>query len=594
MNAVEKMKALYGSLRIKYKMFLLIASVMLLVSVSAMAVFRYVFDVYDREIYAQASQALNVSSFGVENELRKLERLSFRLATDPFIQQYLLEIKEESTNYDQFLIAGNLRDRMLELGGFEKYVLSMQLHDVNGMEYRTGNQTIATSEKRRAAIEALAVERSGGNRWIYPDMEDRALAAAREVRSYRNLELDRIGLLAVRIDLENVIADYARGLDAEGADFLIFGEAGELLPQGAAFEEGRYAPLRAATLASRSGYDIVELDGGRYFMAYAKSNYVPWTYVVLMPYERLFQTTLAVKQLVVVLFAALFLLAVAVGVRFAKGVTGPIESLNAKMKNVQKGNFAYEEEAGERSYPMDETGQMHRNFRIMLDRINELINENFKKQLAIKESEFKALQSQINPHFLYNTLESINWNAKLNGQRDISTMVESLGFLLRSAISHKRPLIPLREELAMVGHYIAIQRVRYEERLDFAAEVPPELENRIVPKMTLQPIVENAIHYGVERMIEPCRIRIRAALVEGRLVLTVEDDGPGMTRQALEQWRDGTLPTRGSGIGLRNIDERIRLMFGEEYGVALESEPGAGTKATVTLPGERQEENGHV
>ncbi|HZG85714.1 sensor histidine kinase [Paenibacillus sp.] len=591
MSFVTKLKALYQNLRIKHKVIVLIASVMLLVCLSGTAVFQYVFDVYDRELYAQASQSLNTSSFGVETELRKMERLSFRIATDPMIQQYLLDVRDESTNYDQFLTSTELRNRMVELGGFEKYVLSIQLHDIEDFEYRTGNQAITTPEARMRMIAKEAAEASGGNRWIYPDENDRALSAAREVRSYRNLELDRIGLLAVRIDLSAIALDYTRGINADGAHFVVMSDGQAILPTETelpfpAEELNRH-------LTQRSGYDILALGGDRYFLTYAKSSYIPWTYIVLMPYEELFRAILTVKNIVLAVFASLFLAAVVFSVRFAKGITGPIESLNAKMKNVQKGNFTYEEEPGERHFPMDETGQMHRNFRIMLDRINELINENFKKQLAIKESEFKALQSQINPHFLYNTLESINWSAKISGQRDISTMVESLGYLLRSAISHKNPLIPLKEELEMLRHYVAIQRVRYEERLDFEADVPPELEGCIVPKMTLQPIVENAIHYGVERMIDPCRIRVRADVAEGRIRLVVEDEGPGMTKQALEQWRAGELPTRGSGIGLRNIDERIRLMFGEEYGLTLESEYGAGTRVTVTLPLDREEEQ-HV
>jgi len=591
MSFVKKLKALYQNLRIKHKVIVLIASVMLLVCLSGTAVFQYVFDVYDRELYAQASQSLNTSSFGVETELRKMERLSFRIATDPLIQRYLLDVRDDTTNYDQFLTSSELRNRMVELGGFEKYALSIQLHDIDNFEYRTGNQVITTPEERVRLIAKEAAEASGGNRWIYPDESDRALAAAREVRSYRNLELDRIGLLAVRIDLTAIANDYTRGINADGAHFVVMSGGQAILPTEAelpfpAEELNRH-------LTQRSGYDILALGGKRYFLTYAKSDYIPWTYIVLMPYEELFQAILTVKNIVLAVFASLFLAAVVFSVRFAKGITGPIESLNAKMKNVQKGNFTYEEEPGDRLFPMDETGQMHRNFRIMLDRINELINENFKKQLAIKESEFKALQSQINPHFLYNTLESINWSAKISGQRDISTMVESLGYLLRSAISHKNPLIPLKEELEMLRHYVAIQRVRYEERLDFEADVPPELEGCIVPKMTLQPIVENAIHYGVERMIEPCRIRVRADVAEGRIRIIVEDEGPGMTKQALEQWRAGELPTRGSGIGLRNIDERIRLMFGEEYGLTLESEYGAGTRVTVTLPVDREEEQ-HV
>jgi two-component system sensor histidine kinase YesM len=582
----SKVKAFYPNLRIKHKMFVLITSVMLLVCLCSMAVFQYVFDVYDREIYAQASQSLNVSSFGVENELRKMAKLSFRVATDPEIQRYLLNEKLETTHYAQFVTATELRNRLLELGGFEKYVLSMQVHDSNNFEYRNGNQAITTPEQRVRTIAKLTAEELGGNRWIYPDRDDNTLAAAREIRSYRNLEFDRLGMLSIRIDLKSISSDYARGMDEDGAHFLIMSGQELIIPDGLPFA---YHTI-GHELKKRNGYKIMELGGKRYFMTYAKSSYIPWTYIVLMPYDQLFRTILTVKNIVVVIFASLFLLAIVISVRFSKDITRPIESLNAKMKSVQKGNFTYVEEPGDRQFPMDETGHMHRNFRMMIERIDELINENFKKQLAIKESEFKALQSQINPHFLYNTLESINWSAKLSGMHDISTMVGSLGALLRSTISHKNPLVTIKEEMEMVGHYIAIQKVRYEERLDFEADIPAAAEGCIIPKLTLQPLVENAIHYGVERMIEPCRIRIRAAVVGRQLELTVEDNGPGMDKQSLELWQKGELQTRGAGIGLRNIHERLRLMFGEGSGLNLTSEQFVGTRVTVSLPLERKDE----
>jgi len=587
-----KMKAFYSNLRIKHKMFALITGVMLLVCASAMAVFQYAFDVYDREIYALSSRTLNLSSLGVESELRKLETLSFQIDTDPLIQAYLFNVKYEgATHYEQYVTSQELRERMVELAGFEKYVSSIQIYDVNGFEYGGGNRPIETPPERVRKIRNASAEGRGGNRWVFPDAFDPTLVAVREVRYFGNLEFERVGMMALRVHLEAIVNDNTRGMDEQGAFFLIVRDGRLVLPDapgGLPFDPENVAKR----IGPRQGYDIVELDDGkRYFMTHVPSNYLPWSYVVLMPYDKLFQATTAVKSIALAIFSGLFLFALAISVRFSKGITGPIESLNAKMKNVQKGNFEYVEEPNAPPFPMDEAGQLHRNFRIMLERINELINENFKKQLAIKESEFKALQSQINPHFLYNTLESINWSAKLSGQRDISTMVESLGSLLRGAISQKQALVPLKEEMAMVGHYIAIQRVRYEERLDFEAAVPPELEDCVVPKMTLQPLVENAIHYGVERMIDPCRIRVRASVEGGRLELTVEDGGPGMDRETMEAWREGTLKTRGSGIGLRNIDERIRLMFGEGYGLTLHSEPGEGARVVVALPCERKEEN---
>jgi two-component system sensor histidine kinase YesM len=290
-------------------------------------------------------------------------------------------------------------------------------------------------------------------------------------------------------------------------------------------------------------------------------------------------------------FILSLLLVLGLALRFARSLTRPIEELIVRMRQVQKGDFSltgYETLEWE-FLQMDEVGQLQRTFRMMIQQINELITENFSKQIIIKETQFKALQAQINPHFLYNTLESINWLAKANGQPQISKMVESLGFLLRSSISLKETLITVGEELDIVMNYITIQKFRFEERLVFQLDVPKEAYTLLLPKLTLQPLLENSIHYALESMVEPCFIRIWTRREPGKLILIVEDNGPGIAEVLLEQVRKGEARTRGSGIGLKNIEERIMIAFGESYGIQIESEPGRGTSVSVIIPDETRE-----
>lgn len=574
------LKAFYLNLRIKNKMFVLITFVMLTVSAISLTVQQYAFNVYDRELYRQSANALHVSSYGIENELKKLERLSFRAATDAEIQSYLAAMRDHAAEYNRFVIGEQIRTRLLELGGFDKYVLSLQIYDRNGAEYAVGNKLPRLSEARTAKMIRAAREKQGGIRWIFPDEDDDALVAAREIRSIPHLELAHIGTVAIRIDVNRLFADFAGEPGNREAQFLMMEGDRLVYPRETPYD---FSGFFGGTKGGQ-GYRIVTAEEERLFVTYLPSSYTNWVYLIAIPYGDIFQAIVTVKNTVLLLFALLFVIVIAAAVRFARGITRPIESLNAKMKRVMLGNFNLEDGDESVRFPMDEAGQLHRNFRIMIGRINELITENYKKQLTIKDSEFRALQAQINPHFLYNTLETINWSAKMNGQRQISHMVESLGYLLRSSISVKEPLIPLGQELEIVKHYITIQRIRFEERLDFAMDVPQELYGAEVPKFSLQPLVENAINYGLERMVEPCRIRIAAAVRDGCLKITVEDNGPGMDAAVLRKLDAGELKARGSGIGLRNIQERIKLLFGEAYGIGIESVPGAGTKVTVTLP----------
>ena len=186
------------------------------------------------------------------------------------------------------------------------------------------------------------------------------------------------------------------------------------------------------------------------------------------------------------------------------------------------------------------------------------------------------LQAQINPHFLYNTLESINWRAKAVNNREISLMTESLGSLLRATLSNKKSLVTLSYELNLILSYITIQQIRFEERLDYREQVPDGLKNALIPPLTLQPLVENAIHYALEEMTETCYITILAAETdktgkngERCIRISVTNSGSSFDEDLLELLKQHKKQPSRSGIGLLNIDKRIKLLFGEDYGLSL-------------------------
>lgn len=580
------LKTFYLNLRIKYKIIALISLIMFVVGAVTYGVQQYIFKAYDHEIYTQSARALNSASMGIENELKRLQRLSFTIATDSSIQTYLHTIKNGGTDYDKFLTAANLRKRIVDLGGLEKYVLSVQILDAFGREYASGNQMITFTEERARQIISETVKMEGGVRYIFPDHQDASLIVGREIRTVSNLELGHLGSIAVRIDINRLFHDYSNGINIRDDNLLILENNIQVYPleTNASVTELRLDPTES------QGYRVVTMGGKKVFMTYLPSSYTDWTYVNVIPFNKIFQKMESAKQTVLIIYCIMYLVVILLALGFSRGITGPIERLSAKMKRVQLGHFEYEEPY-DQDLPKDEAGQLQRDFRIMVQRIEELITENYVKQLVIKDTEFKALQAQINPHFLYNTLESINWSAKLNGQHQISLMVESLGALLRSSISLKEPLISLDHEIHIINSYITIQKIRFEERLNFHMDVPSELIHCQVPKLSLQPLVENAVNYGVEQMIDPCTIRVRAHIQDGDLIVTVEDDGPGMDQPFLEQWEQGLVKPKGSGLGMKNIDERIKLLFGETFGLTVQSDRFYGTKVSLRLPYEMRDEH---
>ncbi|MBD2869810.1 sensor histidine kinase [Paenibacillus arenilitoris] len=583
---MARLKALYMNLRIKHKMFVLISVIMLVVAVLGIVVQRYAFDFYDQEIYEQSAKALRLSTLNIENELNKMEKLTFRLATDPTIQHYLRSIKSGQTDYDDYEARTTVRERMVDLGALDKYVLSAQLYDVYDNEYAVGANSITVGKDRLARFKESTAVNLGGNTWIAPAGNDKSLIAAREVRSFQQLNLDYIGTLALRIDMNKVFADFAKGINSNDARLIIMKNNEAVYPEASEF------PIdRLTGLSGREGYKVIQTGGKKYFVTYVASSNTEWTYYTLIPFDSIFERVVKVKNTIIIIFIVLFIAILLVAVGFANGITEPIERLNAKMRRVQLGHFEYADEPNGRALAMDEAGQMHRNFRIMVERINDLIHENYIKQLTIRDTEFKALQAQINPHFLYNTLESINWSAKLSNQTHISQMVEALGSLLRTSLNLKEPLIPLSKELEIVNHYVTIQKYRFEERLDFHVNVPDKLLSARIPKLSLQPLVENAINYGLEQMIEACTIQIRAYVMDDMVCISVEDNGPGMEKPFLEQLLSGQVKPKGSGLGLKNIEDRIKLLYGEAYGLSVESAPNEGTKVILMLPYETRDSN---
>ncbi|CAM4427829.1 cache domain-containing sensor histidine kinase [Paenibacillus tarimensis] len=578
---MPRLKTLYQQLRIKFKLFVLISAVMLTVGVLIVLIQQYAFEIYDEEIYEQSAKALNLTSVGIENELRKMEQLSFRIATDESIQSNLTKIRNGGSQYDNFLVSAQIRERMIDLGVLDQYVLSYQITDAFNGEYSSGVNRVTTTGKQLRRIKRETANNDGGNTWILPNEDDSALGAARLIRSFDQLSLEQLGTIMIRIDMERLIRNFSLGLNRQ-ADFIILNGDRAVYP----LDPPETVAGLSALGAGEQGFRIIDRDGKRYFMTYVPSEYTSWTYLTMIPYDDIFDRIATVKQLSIVLFGALFLAAVIFSFRFSKGITDPIERLNAKMKRVQMGNFTYTEDPDDKLMPMDEAGQLHRNFRIMLQRIDELIKENYVKQLSIKESEFKMLQAQINPHFLYNTLETINWTAKMGGQKQISVMVESLGYLLRSSIGLKEPLIPLEQELDIVSHYINIQKIRFEERLAFELDIPGHLKPYSIPKLSLQPLVENAVNYGLEQMLECCQIKVSASDEGDYILLSVEDNGPGMDESLLEQLNQGVVKPKGTGVGLRNINERVKLLFGESYGLSIRSKRGEGTCVSIRLPKE--------
>lgn len=274
----------------------------------------------------------------------------------------------------------------------------------------------------------------------------------------------------------------------------------------------------------------------------------------------------------------------------ARYLTRPIISLSRLMAHPREQHGILESPYLNRR---DEIGTLYNQYLKMLEENNRYIKTQFESQLVLMDSQMRALEAQINAHFLYNTLEAINSLASIEGSEDISTMAMALGDMFRYSIKTKGALVTLREELAHVQNFVSIQLIRFDNAFSFQLDVPRQFLDHQILKLILQPLVENALYHGLLHCNAGSTIRLSASRQNGDLLFSVTDDGVGMDSDALERLRISLaekprfqeLNQREHGsIGLKNIHTRIRLYYGDAYGITIDSEKGRGTAVFIRLP----------
>ena len=325
-------------------------------------------------------------------------------------------------------------------------------------------------------------------------------------------------------------------------------------------------------------------DGKLYSIS--RSEKTGWTVVdctnvkELLSKSRQAQSVYVLTAIILVIVALLFS-------RFmARSITLPIQKLRDSMKKVQEGDFSVSDVVVDSK---NEIGSLTKSFDVMTHRIHELMEQNVHEQEEKRKSELKALQSQINPNFLYNTLDSIIWMAEGKKNEEVVLMTASLARLLRQSISNEDEVVPIANEVEYARGYLTIQKMRYKDKLEFQIEVDSSILYIPLIKLVLQPIIENAIYHGLKYKESKGLLIVKGFMKDGNAVLQVIDDGVGMDEETLAHIYDKhKVNYHSNGVGVYNVQKRLKLYYGEDYGITYTSELGKGTTATITIPG-RQE-----
>ncbi len=401
-----------------------------------------------------------------------------------------------------------------------------------------------------------------------------------------------VGAIVLNIDTQNAIEQIIAGSASQSdTTYLIYGANDQTMyvtpfKSNASISQPREPALaHAVQQALRQHVGQLTWDNTEYFLSSNTSSLSGWTVAALVPSSSLMQDIDAIKQTTVFMICLTILLVLGATLLVIYRFSEQITQLRSLMGQVEMGNLDVRFHAQGRG----ELKSLGKSFNHMVARLKQVIQDNYESQLQRKKAELAALHSQINPHFLYNTLGTFQMLAVTEGQERLAIMAYRLGQLMRYALE-AGTLVELKQEVEHIEHFLSLIKERYEERLGYAIQIPEELLTYKIPRFTLQPLIENAIYHGIDPKIEGGSIDVKGWQEEKQLVLSILDDGIGMSGEQLQHWQsalkyEANLFTRSRHIGILNVQGQVQRIFGPEYGLALAAgRAGRGIVMTIRLP----------
>jgi two-component system sensor histidine kinase YesM len=316
-----------------------------------------------------------------------------------------------------------------------------------------------------------------------------------------------------------------------------------------------------------------------------QSKYGKWRVVSVVPVQEIAKGPQLIGQWIVVIGILGALSGIVIAWLSASHLVAPLHDLKKLMDLADVENFQNQVDIRRR----DEFGRLGRSFNHMMRKINYLISEVYQKEIAQRESEYKALKAQINPHFLYNTLDTIRWLAMYGETQRVEKVAVSLAQILKASLMDSKDMVPIRTEMEFIDAYLAIQKNRFEHKISVSIQMDERIMDLLIPRFVLQPIVENSFIHGLEHKLGDGKLMIHGSLAADGVNIRVIDDGVGMDQETAEALLADRKPagfasSTGSGSGIYNVHERIRTLFGESYGLSIYSSHGTGTIVEVSLP----------
>lgn len=541
-------------------------------------------------LYQALAGSLNYSATDISSQLINIEAMTSTIVSNKTVQKNLIA----AHNTDNEIRITNSKN-MLTVLIFDYYQTNRN-NSLNYINLYTPKFMVSSYEPQISALPddmledilSASSKNSGYPCWITDYCNDYGLFLARDSRQANQMKFETLGTVIVSVDMDKLIRNSTRSvLLTDTTPYILYQGDTEI------YHSKELTDSSAGEIKQRfkGPYCILEADGRKYFCVGGIIDSMSWDYICMIPYDSIARTILVSKILSIVILlivtAAFLLICKAIVTSISKD----FQRLIYKINEFEKNESEIPDTGYDYSNRTDEIGIIHNRFDHMAQRLQHLIKENYVNEILAKDAKLKALESQINPHFLYNTLESINWRAKAINEPHISAMVEALGSMLRSTLSTQERLVTLRHELSIVHNYITIQKIRFDDMLSYEEEIPEKFLDIFLPQLTVQPLVENAIHYGMETNDEKCLVRIICQEKGNDIFIDIINNGSQFEDDLFEKLTSGKLTPKGFGIGLLNIHQRLQLTYGNDYGLFLFNLDDDHAVAQIHIPGEAYVKN---
>ena len=543
---------------------------------------------YNEVLYQANADSLSHVTTYLESEMQMVENVTDNIIGDAVLQKNLSFLIDNPYSDRRSLAKRDIYQQLYSYIYQSRYVKSINIVLDDGSNICMGRSD-DIDKFNRAELDRSIDQLKGKAVWSSAIEPGDDTVCARQILKLKYLSLRKLAGLYVTVDMEHMIEDGLKssGSMADNSRFVLMTGEKRIYP-AEAYHQEYCLKLIADRHGRENAYTIASLDNKKEFIINGYIPNVGWDYLYFRDYNPLFRNVrLITMQILLFTFFIIMVTAVLVNLLF-RYIFRHLDYLIEKIQRFGNGEApVYHIKSYDYENRQDEIGQLHRSFDEMTHSVKVLRDENYDKQLLLRDSTIKMLQQQINPHFLYNTLDTINWMAQKYGADDISMMVRSLGNLFRASIAGQKDIIPLSEELEVLNDYIRIQEMRFKDRLNFELKVPENISHIFVPKLCIQPLVENALKHAMEATDEMCWIRVTIKEMELVYQIKVSNTGSIFDPDLLSKIENKEIKPQGSGVGLVNINSRLKLLYGNNYGLDFYNKNGMAV-VMLSIPKEQE------